>query len=107
MEEKQFKIEQFDWDKWNIEKIRQKHKVEPQECEEVFFNEPLVVLSNDVHSLAEPRYHALGRTDAGRLLFIVFTIRHGNIRVISSRSMNKKERRIYHEKTKKDSQIQE
>ncbi|MHB8280446.1 MAG: BrnT family toxin [Candidatus Humimicrobiaceae bacterium] len=47
------------------------------------------------HSQEEDRYYVLGKTDAGRFLFIVFTIRKSNIRIISARVMNKKERQVY------------
>ena len=94
------KIEGFDWDNWNIHKIRNKHKVESYECEELFFNAQLLLLPDETHSIEEDRYYALGITDSGRLLFTVFTMRGNKIRVISARNMSKKERAIYHEKTK-------
>ncbi len=90
-------IEQFEWDRWNIEKIKKKHNVEPYECEEMFFNELFIAL-DEGHSQKEERFFALGRTDSERLLFVVFTIRVGKVRIISARDMNRKERRIYHEK---------
>ena len=40
-------------------------------------------------------YFALGETDIGRLLFVVFTIRNNLIRVISARDMNRRERKVY------------
>jgi uncharacterized DUF497 family protein len=43
----------------------------------------------------ETRFYALGQTDTGRLLFVVFTARKNLIRVISARDMNKKERKVY------------
>ncbi len=61
----------------------------------MFFNQPLVVADDDVHSVAEERCYALGRTNRGRLLFIVFTLRRRKIRVISVRDMTKKEREVY------------
>jgi uncharacterized protein len=36
---------------------------------------PLVVAKDLEHSKGEMRFYALGQTDAGRLLFVVFTIR--------------------------------
>ena len=63
--------------------------------EEVFFNLPLLLQSDDAHSQKEPRYYVLGHTIAGRRLFIAFTIREDKIRVISARDMSKKERKIY------------
>jgi uncharacterized DUF497 family protein len=85
----------FDWDKANVEKNWQKHRVSPFECEETFFNEPFYVNEDEKHSEKETRYYALGRTSAGRLLFIVFTIRGRLIRVVSARSMSRKEREVY------------
>ncbi len=85
----------FEWDERNAEKNRQKHRVRPSECEEIFFNPPLVAVDDVKHSEKENRFYALGHTDAGRLLFVVFTVRRSNIRVISARDMNHKERKAY------------
>jgi uncharacterized protein len=63
----------------------------------VFFNRPLVAGPDEKHSKTEPRYHALGMTDAGRPLFVVFTIRDNKIRVISAREMNRRERKVFDE----------
>ena len=90
----------FQWDKANAEKNWLKHSVTPFECEQIFFNTPLIVADDEKHSQREDRYYALGKTDKDKLLFIVFIIRNNNIRVISARNMNKKERQVYnnHEK---------
>ena len=85
----------FDWDEWNAPKILEKHAVSQAECEQVFFNEPLVVGEDVKHSDAEARYYALGATDKGRELFLVFTLRGDHIRVITARDMSRKERRIH------------
>ncbi|MDD3618445.1 MAG: BrnT family toxin [Desulfobulbaceae bacterium] len=85
----------FEWDEGNIEKNWLKHKVTPAKCEQVFFNQPLVVQDDMQHSAAEKRFYALGRTDIKRLLFIVFTVRKNRIRVISARDMSRKERRSF------------
>lgn len=85
----------FDWDENNREKNWEKHQVLAGECEEVFFNLPLLLESDSLHSQKEPRYYVLGHTIAGRRLFIAFTIREDKIRVISARDMSKKERSIY------------
>ncbi len=86
----------FAWDQGNRDKNRIKHNVYPVECEEVFFNQPLIIGDDPRHSLTEQRFYALGKTDAQRLLFIVFTIRNNLIRVISARDMSRRERDIYH-----------
>ena len=90
------KVSGFDWDAGNARK-NDDHGVSMAEAEQVFFNLPLLMLEDSAHSHKEIRVHALGRTDAGRTLHITFTLRQsGNlIRVISARSMHRKERAIY------------
>ena len=85
----------FDWNQANAQKNWERHAVTPEEAEEVFFQEPLVVRSDVRHGKAEKRYYALGQTSSGRLLFIAFTIRRNLIRVISSRDMSRKEVEVY------------
>ena len=87
----------FEWDEGNARKSPEKHDVTQAEAEQVFFNDPLLVLADDKHSVTEPRFHALGRTDADRLLHITFTLRAADtlIRVISARDMHRKERKSY------------
>ena len=85
----------LDWDEWNAEKIWSKHQVSRTECEQVLFNQPLVVGEDAEHSQEEVRFYVLGQTDKGRKIFLVFTIRGDLIRVIMARDMSRKERRIY------------
>lgn len=88
------KITGFEWDKGNEQK-NVKHGITPAEAEQVFLNEPLIVLDDLKHSDSEQRFHALGQTGEGRLLHITVTIRTTMIRVISARNMHRKERAIY------------
>ena len=85
----------FEWDEGNATKNWDRHRVTQAECEEVFFLEPLLVSEDPAHSEAETRYYALGQTSASRKLFVVFTVRGERIRVISARTMSRRERRIY------------
>lgn len=85
----------FDWNKGNIDKNWRKHKVTAKECEEVFFNKPLLINFDEIHSKKEKRFHALGRTNKERKLFIAFAFSNKKIRIISARDQNKKERRKY------------
>ena len=87
----------FEWDAGNDRKSAEKHGVSRFEAEQVFFNEPLLVLEDAKHSQDEERYHALGKTDTTRLLHITFTLRSSGrlIRVISARDMHRKEKVIY------------
>ena len=90
----------FDWDEGNARK-NEKHNVSMAEAEQVFFNEPLLVLEDSKHSKKEPRFHALGKSDEKRQLHITFTLRQAGekIRIISARDMHKKERAIYEKAT--------
>lgn len=88
----------FEWDKENVDKSYQKHGVSPNETEEIFLDEDLKILQDIKHSQKEARFIALGKTFSNKKLFVVFTLRADQIRIISARPMNKKERRHY-EKT--------
>ncbi len=85
----------LDGDKGNVNKNRIKHEVTSSECEQIFFNQPLLVQDAALHPETEKRFCALGKTDKKRRLFIAFTVRNNLIRVISARDMSRKERRIY------------
>ena len=85
----------FEWDEANAHKNRERHRVSPEEAEDVFFSEPLVVRGDIRHSRREKRYYALGQTSRGRWLFVAFTIRRSLVRVISVRDMNRRERDAY------------
>jgi|SRR5271166_1011603 len=87
----------FDWDAGNERKSAVKHGVSQSEAEQAFFNQPLLVLQDERHRADEPRFHALGRTEAGQRLHITFTLREDAtlLRVVSARDMSVKERAIY------------
>lgn len=85
----------FIWDEYNRDKNWQKHHVRFTECEEIFFNQPVVVAGRSQGLLNELRWYAFGESRLGRKLFIVFTIRNQGIRIISARDMSRKERRMY------------
>lgn len=85
----------FEWDEGNLLKNREKHDVSGSECEQVFFNRPLVAEPDVKHSGREQRFYVLGQTDSGRRLYLVFTVRDHLIRVISARELSRKERRVY------------
>lgn len=89
------RVSGFQWDSGNIEKNWNTHRVTFGECEQAFFNRPLVLAQDVKHSAAEARFSALARTDADRRLFLAFTIRDKLVRVISARDMSRIERREY------------
>lgn len=87
-------VTEFDWNEANIEHIA-RHNVQPQEAEEVFFDEEHVLTEDVKHSVGEKRFVIIGKTKKERMLYQVFTKRKKKIRIISSRDINKKEVRLY------------
>lgn len=89
----------FQWDTGNAPKIWERHQVSQVECEQLFFNRPVLVAPAR-YRRQEPRYAAMGHTSDNRLLTLIFTLWGTLIRVISARPMSRRERRIY-ERTEK------
>ena len=84
----------FEWDRANIAHIAN-HKVLPDEAEEVFSDKDNIVEEDVEHSTVEKRFLIVGKTQEGRLLYQIFTRRGDNLRVISSRDINRKEVALY------------
>lgn len=95
----------FEWDKGNIEKSYKKHGIRPRDTEEVFLDKDLRVERDIKHQAKEERHIAIGKTLADKLLFIIFTMRNKRIRIISGRTANRKERRLYEESIKENTKI--
>lgn len=92
----------LDWDAGNLAKC-QSHGVSIEEIESLFRGDPYFA-PDAVHSIIEKRYFAIGRTQAGRALFVVFTFREAGeeeqmIRPISARYMHAKEAKRYGEES--------
>ena len=90
---------EFEWDNGNSGKNFKSHNVSDGECEEVFFDPKKKIALDVFHSGAETRYILLGETSKHRLLFLVFTIRKGRLRIISARDISKKEKHLYEKKS--------
>ena len=88
----------FDWDEGNRKKC-QKHGVSVKAIEGLFAG---TVAINPDPSITEHRFRAIGKTEGGRHVFLVFTFRKHEagmlIRPISARYMHNKEIVLYEEK---------
>jgi uncharacterized protein len=66
---------------------------------EALFQRTVMVMPDEAHSKAEQRLRAVGKTETGRYVFLVFTVRERIderlIRPISARYMHRKEVRHY------------
>ena len=89
------KIESIRISREVAQKIRRKHHIMRQEVKEIFFNpyeKPIIRRS----PRGRARYAALGRTEAGRYLAVIFVRRkESGINVITARDMDNSERRLY------------
>ncbi len=88
-----------------LDKLIVKHNVEKWEVEELFANDPRIRLRERGDRPGEDIYTALGQTEAGRYLFVVFIYKPRNpnrsrslVLVTSARDMEKKERGQYDHK---------
>jgi len=80
---------QFEWDEANEVKLLLRHGVRAEEAEACFFNRPSVRRWKDV-------YLMLGQTSAGRLLFVVYERKPGQVvRIFSARDMKQGEKAAY------------
>src|ERR1700685_4371305 len=85
----------FNWDRGNRAKC-EKHGLTVAHIEGLFAR-PLAILPDAAHSQRENRFRAIGRTEKGRGVFLIFTLRREGksedllIRPISARYMHKKE----------------
>jgi uncharacterized DUF497 family protein len=79
------------WDDWNVEHIA-RHDVIPEEVEEVVFSRR----SRLRRGRGDDIYYSLGKTDAGRFLFVVMRdLGHGTAHPITARDMTHPERNLY------------
>ena len=77
-----------------VEKIQGKHGVEPEEVEEVLSGHPKLLRGPKGNRPGEDIHYALGVTDAGRYLTIVFIRKlDERILIVTARDMTSKERR--------------
>jgi uncharacterized DUF497 family protein len=83
----------FDWDEGNRKKCV-KHRLSVHAIESLF-DGPVAVFPAPAHASEEERFLGIGKTDEGRSVFIVFTLRQRDegilLRPISARYMHKKE----------------
>ena len=87
---------EFQWDRGNSTKSKSKHGLTAEEVESVFYLKQAVPLGRQVSpAVAEERLCVVGPTFTGKMISVVFTIRDGRVRPISSRVASRKERRLY------------
>lgn len=85
----------FEWDEEKDRINRERHGISFETASYVFQDEYYIEMYDFEHSIDEDRYIAIGMV--GNLLFVVFTERGENIRLISARLATERERRLYYD----------
>jgi len=88
----------FEWDDKKAEQNALKHGLSFETAAFAFDDPYALIMDDEKHSADEHRQWLIG--DSGeKVLVIVFTIRtpKGNIRIVSARRANRRERRMYEE----------
>lgn len=90
------RLEEIIWLDAIIEKLAVKHRVEANEVEEVLGNKPKFRFVEKGEREGEDVYLALGQTDAGRYLAVLFIYKpSARALILSARDMADKERKMY------------
>lgn len=88
----------FEWDSANMTKSTAKHGVSVDEVESIFALKMAVAIGRQVSpEVDEERLCVVGPAISGKFISVVFTLRDGRVRPISSRIASRKERRLYEE----------
>jgi uncharacterized DUF497 family protein len=88
----------FEWDSRKAQSNLSKHGVSFESATTVFGDPLSLTIPDPDHSIAERRLITMGRAFNDKLLVVVHTDRGDNIRIISARRANRRERKFYEEK---------
>ena len=84
------------WKEAFVDKLERKHRVMPEEVEDVLFSRPHIRRAAKGHVQGEDLYVAYGQTAAGRYLVVFFILKYQTaVLPISAREMTPAERRYY------------
>ncbi|MBI4640294.1 MAG: BrnT family toxin [Candidatus Tectomicrobia bacterium] len=90
------KIHAITWLEEIVHKIQIKHNVDTWEVKEVFGNRPRITFVEKGHQPSEDLYLALGQSDEGRYLAVLFLYKMSQkALIITARDMTHRERRSY------------
>ncbi len=84
----------FEWDDEKNQINLHKHGVDFTDAAQIFFDENRIERRDEEHSDDEDRWQVIGMVN--EILFVIYTERGENIRLISARRADKKERMEYY-----------
>lgn len=85
----------FEWDDTKNESNKKKHGISFETASKIFNDPNRLEVYDFEHSLSENRYITIGMVK--EILFVVYTERKDNIRIISARLATKQERSVYYD----------
>lgn len=88
---------EFEWDPLKASANHRKHKVSFEEAATVLGSDFAMTVPDPDHSKYEDRFITLGPSNRGRLLMVAHTDRGNRIRIISTRTLTRAERKVYEE----------
>ncbi|MFP4671498.1 MAG: BrnT family toxin [Desulfohalobiaceae bacterium] len=83
----------FEWDDNKRASNLEKHGIDFQDAVK-FFDSDVICFEDNRQNYGEQRYIAIGKVE-GRLIVTAYTYRNRNIRILSMRKANARERRFY------------
>jgi uncharacterized DUF497 family protein len=86
----------FEWDEEKAAANVAKHGIRFDYATRVFLDPYRIEMLDDREEYGEGRYKTIGIVES-RALVVIYTIRNGNIRLISARRAERYEQRHYHE----------
>ena len=86
---------EFEWDSAKAVQNARKHGVTFHEAATVFGDALGITVNDPDHSRDEKRYIVIGWSSRGRVLMVAHAQRSGRIRIISARTLTRRERRDY------------
>ena len=85
----------FEWESEKAAENLERHGIAFEEAATAFGDPLSITIGDPDHSEAEDRFILLGMTFRGRLVVVVHTDRGENVRLISARLANRRERQSY------------
>lgn len=93
--------DEFEWDNDNEDKLAGRHGVDRYEAEEAATDPSASVKRIGADRVGNPEYVFVGKTDDGRILFMVGVLKSGRIwRIGSARDARFQEKRAYRKRSR-------
>src|SRR4030065_954089 len=89
----------FEWDEAKSETCFQERGFDFAYAARAFFDPDRIIQADTRHSYGEERYQLMGKIER-RLFVVVYTPKHGAMRIISARKANQREVKHYEDSTR-------